>query len=1635
MALQASNLILVGLGTWKDVPPNAEQPPLVDGIHLRWAFKRELGFPWYGFYLFRRVHRAGTPVWLSQVIGQLPKGTWTDRKLDTPQGQVSSDVNLALTDDFPPTGAVEFDLAGRRYLRFTLPAQGLARRVEARIGFRPRPGDPPPTCVSFMGRPLGEGPNPLNEQNVSFEARDRNDQLRPHTSVRAVQNGPDRVTGLDCKFRLYVTLPRPAAFVEVTLTNSERADQTDRTPTIEAFNQDGTSAGTATMQAPLSRRPQTLLMSGTAITRIVIDDHHEAGAADNDEDRTILNEICYGRATVSEVQLSGFSGDTPVGKVSIRGYTGRVVSSAIEFEGISAVELSPAPAALVDLGTVPLSQDATVGWEQIPDFPYPMRLPVTQPDYPCTRDQSEDFTRARKLAQDRIRYGDARQFTSPSAPLPSAGTILVTNGSPIVTGAGTSWSNDLLDTILQVTGDPTVYTVVMVVAPNKLVLSRSYVGASRSGAQYTIARDSFGQLYNYLVSLVAGGSAAGPMASRALPAPVATTGQVAVTQDSPTVQGIGTAWTADLTGLAFQVADERTVYTIVRVDSPTRLTVDRNYQGMTGQGKAYRISARLQASGAGVTVPRMPAQLPLDMVLLGTLHPAVAEMVGLHWTDRPSDRTQTYDYLVVADSTGVAGLDAAKMLSVIQQTGFSSVDGSIAYNLQMASATPLARPEGLRAYALPGTSRRTESGATQEAVNNVGLRWDLNKTDLGVLLPGRPVLYHVWRANLDNGATPTTSNGYNLISKDRPVLVAETGVTPQRARDWPPFSMHAIDNALADGWYSYQVSGIDIFGRHTPNSAASPWYEWAPPPEPRPWYYKDPPGDTVVHPSAVRLLVKIPPPAPPGIEASALDPADPTVVKDAAYTAWWNALAASAWYQALSQDQKRNLIGLRVRWLWTTAQMEQAPHIDEFRIYYQPGPLNALLGRTRAVASASTLESDVTTDIPNTQPAGSYVGASLHVGDDAFVIVASQAGTPLRIRVQNIGPLDNIAPRVNAPCTVAIPPVYAAGAATVTKGSRTVTGVGTAWGATLAGMVFQIATEQTAYIVATVDSPTRLTLDRDYGGPANVDAVYSIRHPRFVDCGMPTSWQTRYYVVNASQNWTQATDPAGRPLRRYEIFLPVPQDSVHDGVPLTPSLIEPIVYAHIGVSAADDKPYTADDPKWTGRWGGRVGNEGRVGPPAKIFRVRREQPPLPVSPPMPERVFATRADANGHSFYTYRWRPADGVKTHVFRALDDAVFKVDWSQRPRPPLDASKVEFFPDATTDPRWNAAKRQQVATELNRLNTFSKDAAGTVQAMAYYRALSPDALRVLTGLPGNDAAFNQLTTQPLDPDDPANANRRGPDDPDSFQVGDPSNPLASPTLRAFLDTLDGRAINRYFYRAAYVDAAHNGSALALASPPVSLPKVVAPAPPLVQLALAAEGKVRLQWMASPESDVIRYRVYRAADEQAATDVRSMQPVATVAPAPTAPPASGVERPVAVPSRVGALEYAVPTPPGEWFFRIVAEDDAANRSAPSGLLHGRSIQPPPSPPVWNPPVRTATSVLLSWTHPTDPHLASFIERRAPGQQRWVWISGWLAPGVYTFTDVPPQLGGAWEYRLRVRDEHGQTAGTMPMAFLDAMR
>jgi hypothetical protein len=936
--------------------------------------------------------------------------------------------------------------------------------------------------------------------------------------------------------------------------------------------------------------------------------------------------------------------------------------------------------------------------------------------------------------------------------------------------------------------------------------------------------------------------------------------------------------------------------------------------------------------------PNVPSQQPLQLVLLAAMHAPIAQMLGLYWSDTTAVKSKIYDYLIVADRAGTAGHDALKVLKQIQTEGFAHLDGYIVFGKQLGPAEPPPPPVDLHSYNLPGVTRPDLSDGVADASCNAGLKWYLPLVG-SALLPESPVFYHVWRA--DYGPTepfdPADVSKFRALHPDEPLLIVEnllsiTGV--QRPQDWPPFPLFGFDNALAEGWYGYRVSSVDILGRHSTLGADARWFQWSPTPVPRPWYYVDPPSNSAIHPFAIGLLDKMPPPPPTGVEAFALDPDDPFVQRDAAY---------AEWFASLSSTEQTSVVGLRVHWNWTQAHMQQAPDTKEFRIYSQGGRVNSLAGRTTAVSAATADESSLQTDIPNPHPAGAFAGCSLKIGPRLFPIVDNDAGSPLSMRVRNLGPLLDVRPEERVNCAVSIPS----------------------------------------------------------------------NHSLSIDYGVAHSWEARLYVVNFDENVTITTDDAGEPLRRYEVFLPAAGDAFREGLDLHPDLAESIQFAAIGVTAADGRTHTADDPKWAaGRFGNRTGNEGPMSPAAIVFRVLREKPVPPVPPPDSERVFATPADYHAASFYTFRWRPQPFLKTHVYRAMDETIFNVDWSSRPRAAIDPEDRSLFPGEAVEPRWDAAKRQEVADELDVLNTFPKTGAGKEQARAYYRRLSNDGLRVLANLPGDGAAFAQVTVAPLDPDDPATANRIGPDNPPDFVV--------DPSLRLYIDTLDGRSTNRFFYKACYVDGAQNRSALGQSGPPIWLPNVVPPKPPTFTKVLAGDAdrtapgdnKITLRWASNREPDLAEYRVYRAMDEADARSIRSMTLVHTE-PVPAGEPADRPAENVWTDQGLPALRWI--------YYRMTAVDVAGNESPPNDRLTARAYDEalpvvPPLVVAWDP--AQANDARAEWTAATETRL----ERRAATELIWENASDWLPPGSHTFDDSLDE-NYPWKFRLRARKSTGAIA------------
>ena len=1317
MNLQTNNLVMVGLGVKDDLPPNELQPKLDDGVHLRWGFKQDKGFPKYGFYLFRRYHIIGKQIDLQNSLQEIaqeepvPILTIETYTVQTTFGNFISDNKIIFSKDYPPKDQAEVSLYNGTYLKYNW----------------------------------------------------------KHNE--------------------------PVRFVELTI---------------------------------------------------------------------IFREKSIAGITV-------YSNYNTIDKNEIRGNSGEKKSIVFEYDRITSIKIDKVNAVLINLAFIPVLQNATTGWETIGKTA--ISLPLIHPDYPCTGNGAENLNNARTKAKNRIHYGDANHFTSSSIKS-DTGTVQAQVDSPIITGTGTNWNTELVGSIFTIKGEYSGYTIIRVISENKLVLSRKYIGTSGSGKEYIICEDNFGQLHDNLVHLVSKSGTPLSMAEKLFPQPRYSQGLITINSNDQVVHGSSTDWSNDFENLYIQIEHDENLYKIKSVESFNKITLEQIFTGATVLNKNYLIVDVFEAEDTSENTPKMPVFHPLEQILISALQPAIAQMLGLYRIDSTAQDGREYDYLIVADYNGIGDGKWDNIRNEIQQNSFANLDGYIVFK-KKKEKNSLPCPNDLKVFALPATSGFSKQSIDPNRQNCAGLRWQIESIELGMLKPDSAIMYHVWRTFLGNEQQPLelTDSNYELITKTviadeeqlRPIIVTvpklEPGQELQHPSDWPPFPLHFIDNFLQEGWHSYKVSGIDIFGRHSSNSEACQWYQWEPEPDPLPWYYTEPPTDRLVEQgdgskSAVRLLDKIPPPPPVGVEAFVLDPGDPTVLQDAAYQAW-------------REEAGDQAVGLRIRWKWTEALFQQAPDIKEFRIYYQPGHINVLLGHTKNVDMIRSSKYKVETDILSDHPDNFLQGASLRIGCTSYKIfandktadgfirlkvkcgpsysegtIAVENGSPkiagtntawdknligLNFKIENVArefTVLNVAsdtelelnelyygetgeqknyeifgnlPTANSSCSIVIPQHYSAGRIQVINGSNTVRGLGTDWGLNLVNMLLYIKGNPKKYKIKNINNETQIiTLDRPYVGTARYDSPcsYVIDFPVYTNYGIATNWLKRLYIVDYEEHFSNQMLPAidpndnhlvgsqaikigngialldnpdlsnirlsaedqvlknkiylendtaredklyeivnistfspaigdpvvflaldetpqfdvpsspwiiGIPIRQYEVFLPAPDTA--DGEPFKPTIIDPLVYADIGATAVNDKTHTLDDPKWGDPpLGERTGNESKVSTPSKIFRIDRTPPPQPVQLPFEEgpNIYASKADYHGISFYTYRWQPQQYMKTHIYRALDDALFKLDLKIRlTRSELSIDNPQhsnFFP---TDEEIGINDKSIAATRLNSIS----------------------------------------------------------------------------------------------------------------------------------------------------------------------------------------------------------------------------------------------------------------------------------------------------------------------------------------------
>src|SRR5581483_5222854 len=347
---------MVGLGVVGDVPPNTLQPPLADGIHLRWASAADKAFPWYGYYLFRREHRPGKPVCFANGLRGLSAGPVGTTRLATAMAVAVSDEPLVLSDSFAPSGAVELELAGRTFVQLLLEPSWWARRMEVKVAI-PKDAQTGPrrTCVDFR-RGIESGPSPRTLEGATFAVVEGRERARPGirapgTVVRRWETTTGALSGLDCGAGLEIELPCEAA--EVDILTSHDAEP----PTFEALDERGRVVGRATSRQPV-RVVETIRLRARGMRRVVVR-CKQGGVA--------LHELCFVCPGVrAAIDVDAFDGSTRLARRTASGQPGQVQTVSFELDRLTRVKVSGGLGALVDVCVVPVAQDARSGWAPVP---------------------------------------------------------------------------------------------------------------------------------------------------------------------------------------------------------------------------------------------------------------------------------------------------------------------------------------------------------------------------------------------------------------------------------------------------------------------------------------------------------------------------------------------------------------------------------------------------------------------------------------------------------------------------------------------------------------------------------------------------------------------------------------------------------------------------------------------------------------------------------------------------------------------------------------------------------------------------------------------------------------------------------------------------------------------------------------------------------------------------------------------------------------------------------------------------------------------------------------------------------------------------------------------------------------------
>jgi hypothetical protein len=792
--------------------------------------------------------------------------------------------------------------------------------------------------------------------------------------------------------------------------------------------------------------------------------------------------------------------------------------------------------------TTPQSTNATIpgqGWEIIPNLTSVIKLPLIHPQFPATPG-SESLNASMAIARSRVHYGAWEDSFSAATPTAGTGKITLTNGSPMVTGSGTNWTAELvgkliylpsgsgIDPAARVTlagSDYTAYAVMVVLGPDRIVLSRSYSGPSHNNVPYEVlVNDDFAELHDQVASLL---QSPNDIRAAIVPPPLdqgAVAGgkclMVFAGGLASQVNGIGTQWTTSLAGCYIEIGPSwfqgtylagSSIYRIQAVSSPSQLTLNRPFSGLPHFAPFakcdYRIFARATGDDPNSDTPSFDFK-PMDLLELASLTPSYAQALGLYWIDKAVKRKDVFDYIVIADHENRFSQQVGNALDWLNGTpDFTgdSVDGFVKLGVKHLGSPPLAAPDQLELFRLPTGGARVSIANPDRADSDVGVSV-LNAAswaDPNTPQPA-PVMLNLSRvfrgadaANL--GPVGNDAAGYDDLGRLLP-----SRRDPAHPAGWPTNPIHFVDSGLDRtgldvGWYSYRAYAIDLYGRFSRDSAPIPW--------------KNIDNSPATVADAIHLRDTMPPPPPAGVLVWMLDDRDPYVRRDAAFLQWRSqfpgAKAWANWQPGTPLPAAPPVVGLRLNFRWPWSHQNQGPDLKEFRVYALENPINARTGRVTSVSpvSGEPTESLLTLDLDaqDNTPVDSYIDASLQAGNRAFTILASQTttanqATTVQLTVRNGGPQQMTPPDSNVDGAIVISLGHSLHKELLDPGN---------WEKWLAAIPHDLA--GTRYEIDMVEDPSIVTADADATDPPVV--TFDAKANTFV--GAEATWNGLAFVLDA----------------------------------------------------------------------------------------------------------------------------------------------------------------------------------------------------------------------------------------------------------------------------------------------------------------------------------------------------------------------------------------------------------------------------------------------------------------------------------------------------------------------------------------